>query len=118
MSWTRRDATKLLVAGASLAATPLPVAAASNEEWADRLAADLNGTLSPGCDGVFSITQFGQLRRDDGKTHLAAVVRLDWPPGFRTRRYDAIKPSEKDAYLHLLLEAYDHFRKAWPNCVL
>ncbi len=117
MTLTRRDATKLVLAGAGLAAAPLPALAASNEEWAKRLEKDLNRSLKRGCNGRFSVKGFGQARRSDGKHHFRTVVQLDWPPGMRSRLFNAIEPSEAETYGRLLGTARDEFGDAWPGCV-
>ncbi len=117
MTLTRRDATKLALASAGAVALPRVAEARSNRAWARRLTKDMNRRLARGCDGRFSVTAFGQARRSDGQYHFAAIIRLDWPPGFRTRRYDGIKATENDAYDDLLAQALKHFRHAWPGCV-
>lgn len=118
MPITRRSVTQILLAAPAFAALPSVAPARSNLDWAEGLTAALNKRLEPGCDGRFRVTAFGQFRRDDGKYHFATVVRLDWPPGFRTRRYDAIRDTEDEAFRQLFLDAHAHFSGAWPECVV
>ena len=113
MPITRRDATKLVIAGPALASTALPVEARSNRAWAKRLEKDLNARIKPGCDGYFKVIGFGQGVQQNGDTAFVAGVELHWPPGFRRRKFNAAATTEEGAYQLLLATTLHPFRKAW-----
>lgn len=115
---SRRDATKLFIAGAGFAAAPIPAIAAGNEQWAKRLEKDLGRTLQRNCGGVFSVKGFGQARRSDGRYHFRTAVQLDWLPGIRRRQFDAIEATEDQAYGKLLENARKYYASVWPGCVV
>ena len=117
MTLTRRDATKLVLAGPALAAVPLPAGARTPEEWAALLQQELSTHLVPGCDGTLKLQTF-DMRRRGNRVQMAAVIRLDWPPGYRTRRFDALGDKESAAYSAVLNQALLSFAKAWPGCVV
>ena len=118
MTVNRRDATKLMLAGAGASAVPVAVSARSNQDWRDQLQAELESALQPGCGGVFDVRAFGQGKQSDGQLHFACVVQLDWPPGFRRRRFDEIAHSESAAYNGLANKVLFYFAKTWPGCVV
>lgn len=117
MSLTRRDATKLVLAAPALALAPLPAAARSRMEWARQLQGDLDAHLLPGCNGKLTLTGF-DAGRVSQRIQMAALIRLDWPPGMRQRRFDAFGDKEDAAYRALLNQALFSFAKAWPGCVV
>lgn len=117
MNLTRRDATRLVLAGTALAVSPLPGFAATKEEWAIRLQADLNTHLLPNCNGKLTLDAFGAGRQQN-KVQMAAIIRLDWPPGTRTRRFDAFGEKDEATYASLLNQALFSFAKAWSGCVV
>ena len=113
MSLSRRDATKLVIAGSALAAAPVPVLARTNREWATRLEDDLNAKIKPNCDGRFTVVGFGQGTLQSGDKALVAGVELHWPPGLRRRKFNASATTEEGAYQLLLATTLSPFRKSW-----
>ncbi len=118
MTLTRRDATKLVLAGSALAAAPLPALAKSNQEWGLRLQEALNAALQPGRDGRFAVTGFGQGRDSAGNHIFITEVELYWPPGFRKRPYRASAGTEDDTFDALFQMARDAALEAWPGCMV
>lgn len=113
MNLTRRETSRLLLAGALLPATALPGTAASSQGWARRFQRDLDAHLVAGCDGRLTLQGFGMGNRD-GQALMAGVVQLDWPPGMRRRRFEAAGDREDLAYRQLLNLTLASFAKAWP----
>jgi hypothetical protein len=117
MPITRRDSAKLFLAAAGVTVLPGFAAAKSQEHWAARLQEELNRHLLPGCDATLTLTAFGMGRRG-GKVGMAAVIRLDWPPGNRQRRFDATETGEDRAFERILNTALLEFAAAYPACVV
>lgn len=117
MTMTRREASKLVLAGPVLAATPLAAMAQSREQWAVQLQQDLDSHLLPGCDGKLTLKAFDMGRRAS-QFQMAAVIELNWRPGLRRRRFDAFGDKDDAAYRALLNQALFSFAKAWPGCVV
>lgn len=117
MTMTRREATKLVLAGSALALSPLSAIAQSPEQWAAQLQQDLNSHLLPGCDGKLTLKGF-DMRRGSSRFQMATVIELEWPPGMRSRRFDAFGDKDDAAYRALLNQALFSFAKAWPGCVV
>lgn len=116
MSLTRRDVSKLLLSGTAVGLSPLPLGAATPQEWAARFEKDLRSHLLPGCDGTLTLEAFGFESAE--RARMAAVVRLDWPPGMRKRRFDSVGDKPDTTYNALLNQALFEFAKAWPGCVV
>ena len=114
---TRRDTTKLVLAGAALPLLPPSAAARSPEDWAQLLQRELQGHMVSGCDGKLSVTGFGMAKRG-GRFQMVSVVRLDWSPGMRSRKFAASGPEEQAVFSQLLNQALFSFAKAWPGCVV
>lgn len=117
MRLNRRDTSKLLLAGALVPLVPGGSMAAGREDWVRRLQSDLDAHLISGCDGTLRLVGFGMGQRGGGVA-MAAVIQLDWPPGFRRRRFDAQGDQAGAAYEQLLNEALLSFARAWPGCVV
>lgn len=122
MSLTRRDATKLVLAGPALAAGAGPAAAflhrrRAPDDWPSRLQAELDAHLMPDCDGKLTLKAF-DMARPGGRVQMAAVIQLDWPPGLRRRLFNAFGDEEDAAFQALLNQALFSFAKAWPGCVV
>ena len=116
MYLSRRDTGRLILAGTAALAAPTPGLAQSDRDLAGRLQQELNDRLFPGCAGQFTVTGFGSARRK-GRDMMAALIRLDWPPGMRQRRFDA-SGDGKDATLdNIVTQALFEFGRAWPECV-
>ena len=77
----------------------------------------LERSLYPQCDGVFTLQEFDKQTQDDGSVWMHCVIRLDWPPGFRTREFEATEPDEDASFQLLYARAMADFDKAWPGCV-
>ena len=117
MNLNRRDTGRLILAGTAAMVLPETALAQSNQPWARRLERELNDHLLPGCGGRFTVTGFGE-RRHKGREVMAAIVRMDWPPGTRQRRFDAAGDRKKATYNNLVNQALFEFGKAWPGCVI
>ena len=119
----RRDASKLVFAGSAAALLPLPSLAQSQAErerilglWKKRLQKEMNRSLARGCAGTFTVLDF-QYIPGQGSLEMICVIRLDWPPGFRVRRYAQQGADAETVYQAMKGEALAHFGGAWPNCV-
>ena len=117
MNLTRRDTGRLILASTSLLAIPGVAVAQNNEDLARQLQQEMNDHLLPGCGGQFRVTGFGAGRRS-GRTVMAAIIRLDWPPGMRQRRFDAAGDNRPATYRNIVNQALFEFGKAWPGCVV
>ncbi len=117
MNLTRRESSKLLLAGVVAPCLPAPAFAASSDSWARRFQRDLDQHLVGGCDGELSLLKFGMSSRSND-VWMACVVQLDWPPGTRRRRFDARGGEDEAAYSQLLNLTLFSFAKAWPGCVV
>lgn len=113
MNYTRRDATKLILSTTALAATPLAAGAASNQEWGQKLQADLNAALASGYDGRFAVTGFGHGRNSTGRMVFLSEVELHWPPGRRRRLYRVEAGTEAAAYEAMVEEVKSATREVW-----
>jgi|GEM_PF-5786216 len=116
MKLTRRETSRLLVASVAASALPLPAAAASSQKWAQRLQRELQARFVYHDMGTIELQRFGMARRSGGYV-MAGVVRLDWPPGERRRRYEASGKKEKDAFNQLLALTLVALDETWPGCV-
>lgn len=114
---TRRDTTKLILAGAASLAFPAMGKAATAEEWAATLQEALSRATPAGCGTRLTLLSFGFDKR--GRTAgMSAVVQMDWPPGLRRRRFDASEQGEQEAYARLWRDILREFGSANPGCVV
>lgn len=120
---TRRDASKLVLAGSAAALLPLPTLAQSKAEqqrilglWKKRLQIDMDKSLAPGCDGRFTVLDY-QYIPGRGSLDMISVIRLDWPPGLRIRRYARRGSDAETVYQAMTGDALNYFNGAWPDCV-
>ena len=120
---TRRDASKLVLAGSASALLSLPALAQSQAErerilglWKKRLQIDMDRSLARGCDGRFTVLDFRYIP-GRGDLEMVAVIRLDWPPGLRIRRYARQGADAEAVYQAMKGDALGHFTDAWPDCV-
>lgn len=112
---TRRDTARLILAGAATAMLPAPGLAASKDAWINALQDALANATPQGCGTRLTLTQFGFRKR--GRTAaMSAIVRMDWPAGLRTRRFDASEPGENEAFNRLYRDIVREFGSANPRC--
>lgn len=109
---TRRDTTKLLLGSAIATALPGGAGAASRDEWIRAL----NIALGQATRGKtrLRLTGFG-VQTTRRQTVMAAVVRMDWPPGFRTRPFNITADTEKEAFNTLVRAVIDEFKSVNPE---
>ncbi len=88
----------------------------AHPELAELLAALLNDRLNPDCAGKFSVPAFDIATVQDG-LEMKAVVRMDWPPGWRRRRLAGVGGSEEAAFRSLFDACIQTFGEAWPGCM-
>ncbi len=84
----------------------------------EKLGAALNGHLTPGCGGQFSVLDLDYGNASGGGKGMRAVVRLDWPPGFRQKPFVAGGADAQGAFDALVAASLDGFRQAWPDCIV
>ena len=94
-TFTRRETGTMFLSAAVASASSAPAFAAGG--FGQQLERDLNSRFLPGAEGLFTVIGFGSARVQ-GKVAMAAVVRLDWPPGWRSRRLDVVGDTPQDAY--------------------
>lgn len=109
---TRRDTARLLLASAAAAALPLRLSAATAEEWAAALDKALTAAVVPGSGTLLSRGhfEFGKTGRQAG---MIAVIRMDWPPGYRTRKFIAKETGEQETFRRLVEKVLAEFQ--WVN---
>ena len=112
----RRDTTRLLLGGAAAAALPLPANAASREEWIAAMQRALAKATRPGGGTKLTLIKFGFGKRGR-RVAMSAAVRMDWPPGFRCRRFEVRGEGENAVFRQLLGEVIGEYRKVNPNGV-
>ena len=117
MALTRRETSKLLIGGAAAMASASPASAFLHKkpDWPVRLQQDLDGHLLPFCDGKLTVTGWGM--KPGQRVVMASIIRLDWPPGRRTRKFQATGDEAEATYNALLNQALFEFGRAWPGCV-
>lgn len=115
---TRRDASKALLAGAALPFLPATADAATVKELASLMARRLNRHLVSNCDGLITVIDFQPGRPPEGGSQLVCVIQLDWPPGFRRRRFQAKGRTLEAAFNDVENMALLSFAKAWPGCIV
>ncbi len=113
---TRRDTTRLILASVAAVALPSVAGAASRDEWIAALQQALANATPPGCGTSLTLTQFGYDKRGR-MAGMSAVVRMDWPPGERTRRFDASEKGENETFRALLDQIVGEFGRANPVCL-
>jgi hypothetical protein len=128
-TFTRRATTGLLIAG-----TLAPTAAfAQQKKKRERplkelpppaypnlallLQDRLNAGLDRTCSGVFTVRSF-DYRKSSGSSHMRAVVRLDWQPGWRMKPVVAVASSDNEAFVKIVDNSIALFNEAWPGCVI
>lgn len=113
---TRRDTARLLFATAAFAALPTGLSAATKEEWGDALSDALKAATVPRSGTRLSLWAFGFDKR--GKTAgMSAVVAMDWPPGYRRRKFEVSETGEQEAFKGLVRQIVEEFRSANPDGV-
>ena len=120
---TRRDASKLALAASASALLPLPALGQSQAEkerilglWKKRLQIDMDRALKRGCDGRFTVLDY-QYIPGRGSLDMSTVIRFDWPPGLRIRRYARRGDDAETVYQAMKGDALGYFNGAWPDCV-
>lgn len=76
----------------------------------------LNSYLGQGCKGKFTVPAF-DVGSVQGDQVMQAVVRLDWPPGYRQRSFRTATPSSQDSFDELVRAVLETYQAAWPGCV-
>lgn len=112
--FTRRDTTKMLLGSAAATAFPSVAGAGKREDWVAAIQKALASATRPGGGTRLTLTQFG-FRKSGGRASMAAIVRMDWPPGIRTRRFDVRGASEQGAFEALVEQVTAEFRRANPD---
>lgn len=110
---TRRDSTRLLLAGAASLALAPAARAATAEEWRKAFEDALNAAMVRENGTRLSLVHFG-FGRKSGWAGFSAVVRMDWPPGMRMRRFDATAEGERETFRFLVGKMLDEFRAVNP----
>ncbi|MEO9826976.1 MAG: hypothetical protein ABJF50_21460 [Paracoccaceae bacterium] len=113
---TRRDATALILASTGSLLLPSVAKAETAESLARKLGDALNGRLTPNCGGRFSTVKF-KLEGTRKDVIMRSVLRLDWPPGARTRNFRSTGGSQQEAIVKMFHDALKEFGGAWPDCV-
>jgi hypothetical protein len=95
---TRRETTKLLL-GTIAAAASLPslARAARRDDWMAELTERLARLAPAGGGKTLTLVRFED-RASAGEVRMSAVVRMDWTPGVRSRRFEAAAQVERDAF--------------------
>ena len=88
----------------------------SDQDFAEMLASILNDALRPGYSGRFSVLAFDNGKQNDASV-MEAVVRMDWPPGYRRRVFSGMGSTEERAFSVLLEACRDAFGDTWPGCL-
>lgn len=114
--FTRRDTARLLIASAASAALPGGVFAATPEEWAAALDQALVAAAVPGSGTTLTCASF-EFGRTGSTIGMITVVRMDWRPGFRTRRFIAKETGEQATFKRLVTDIVAEFRAANPDGV-
>lgn len=114
---SRRDTTKLIAAGAAAAALPRAAKAASREAWIRDVQRALRKATKPGSATKLTLTRFGFGKRGR-RVAMSAVVRMDWQPGYRTRRFEVRGKGETLVFNELMASITAEFRKANPDGVV
>ena len=109
----RRDTTKLIVASAAATALPRAVKAASREDWVRDVRRALREATRPGSATRLTLTRFG-FGKKGRRVAMSAVVRMDWAPGHRIRRFEVRGKGETLVFNELIAEITAEFRKANP----
>lgn len=113
---TRRQTTGFLLAIATAPLIPTAAAAEDADSLARKLSEALNGRLQSGCGGQFSTVRF-QLEGTRKNVVMRSVIRLDWPPGLRTRGFRSTGGSQQEAITAMFAQSLGAFHDAWPACV-
>ena len=113
----RRETTKLIVASAAAAALPGAARAASREVWIQSVRRELRRATRPGSGTKLSLTRFGFGKRGP-RVVVSAVVRMDWGPGFRTRRFEIRGEGETKLFKELMAKIKAEFRRANPGGIV
>ena len=113
---TRRQTTGFLLASATASLIPTAAVAEDEETLARKLSEALNGRLQSDCGGNFSIVGF-KLEGTRKNVVMRSVIRLDWPPGLRTRGFRSIGGNQQEAITAMFRQSLGAFHDAWPECV-
>lgn len=113
---TRRDTALMLLASAACAALPKGVFAATAEEWQAALDQALVAAAVPNSGTRLTQASFEFAKSRNG-AGMIAVVRMDWPPGYRTRRFVAKEAGEQETFKRLVGDIVAGFRAANPGGV-
>lgn len=113
---TRRDTTMMLLAATAASSLPGRARAASAEEWKRALEQALDAASVTGKGTRLSLVDFG-FGKKSGWSGFSTVVRMDWPPGMRTRRFDLTAEGEQQTFKRLIGMILAEFRQANPEGV-
>ncbi len=115
---TRRDASKVLLAGAALPLLPASADAATVEQLTALLVRRLNRHIVSDCAGKITVPLFQPSRPAEGGSQLYCVIQLDWPPGFRRRPFLGKGRTLEAAFNEVENKALVSFAETWPGCVV
>ena len=113
---TRRQTTGFLLASATAPLMPGAAVAEDAESLARKLSEALNGRLQSGCGGQFFTVRF-KLEGTRKNVVMRSVVRLDWPPGLRTRAFRSTGGNQQEAITAMFRQSLGAFHDVWPECV-
>jgi hypothetical protein len=120
---TRRDASRLVLAGTAAVLLPLPAAAQSQKErerilglWKTRLEDEMNALVAGNCRARFTVLDY-QYIPGGGQLEMSAVIQLDWPPGFLRRLFRETGNGAEPVYKSLRGAAAAEFRRNAVGCL-
>ncbi|MBT8417150.1 MAG: hypothetical protein KJO42_06890 [Silicimonas sp.] len=110
---TRRDTARLLLATAASAALPPLAHAATGEEWRGAVEQALRAAEVPSVGTRLNLVDFG-FGSKSGWVGFSAVIRMDWPPGVRKRRFDLTAEGEQATFKAFVTMFVGEFRRVNP----
>ena len=113
---TRRDTGRLMLSSGFLTLLPGGAEARSKAAWEDDLRGILDRGLYPGCKGKLTLLDF-DMGDADNRVWMECVIRMDWPPGWRVRKFHAKQRHDWVAFELMVARAQAAFDEAWTGCV-
>ncbi len=115
-TFTRRQTSGLLIAGATTTLIPSMAASETAETLSKKLAKALNGRLRQNCGGRFGVIKF-QLSGTRKNVVMRSVIRMRWTPGMRQRPFRSVGTSQQEAIVAMFEDCLVEFGSVWPECV-
>jgi hypothetical protein len=112
----RRETTKLLLAGSAAAFFPVRGIAASREEWVEAVKGALDAATVPGSGTLLTLRAFG-FEKKGRQAGMSAVIQMDWPPGYRSRKFEASEAGEQETFKQMVAQIVAEFREVNPEGV-